>query len=104
MRPSSRSRAVAIGGFIVVLLFTLRGEVNSADAAHSNAAAPQPGTEITYANWQQYKQFMPPAMQALFAGQYFWKMPADVQMEVGPTISMPLPPAYLADTEKNAAA
>ena len=102
MRPSSRSRAVAIGGFIVVLLFTLRGEVNPADAAHSNAAAPQPGTEITYANWQQYKQFMPPAMQALFAGQYFWKMPADVQMEVGPTISMPLPPTFLADTEKNA--
>jgi hypothetical protein len=102
MRPTSRSRAVAMSGFIVVLLFTLRSEGRAADAAHSEAAAPQPGTMITYANWQQYKQFMPPAMQALFAGQYFWKMPDDVQMEVGPTISMPLPPAYLADTEKNA--
>ena len=102
MRPSSRSRAVAICGFLVVALLTLRGEVNSADAAHSDAAVPPPGTKITYANWQQYKQFMPPAMQALFAGQYFWKMPADVQLEVGPTVPMPLPPAYLADTEKNA--
>jgi hypothetical protein len=103
MRPSSRSRAVAFAGFIVVLLlFTLRGELNSADPAHSDAPAPQPGTQITYANWQQYKQFMPPAMQALFAGQNFWKMPADVQMEVGPTIPMPLPPAFRADTEKNA--
>ena len=67
MRPSSRSRAVAICGFLVVALLTLRGEVNSADAAHSDAAVPPPGTKITYANWQQYKQFMPPAMQALFA-------------------------------------
>ena len=41
-------------------------------------------------------------MQALFTGEHFWKMPADVQLEVGPTIPMPLPPAYLADTEKNA--
>jgi hypothetical protein len=102
MRPISCLRAVAVAGFIAGLLFTLRAEVRSADAPHSDAAAPQPGTRITYANWQQYKQFMPPAMQALFAGQYFWRMPADVQMEVGPTISMPLPPAYLADTEKNA--
>jgi len=91
-----------MSGFIVVLLFTLRSEGRAADAAHSEAAAPQPGTMITYANWQQYKQFMPPAMQALFAGQHFWKMPDDVQMEVGPTISMPLPPTYLAATEKNA--
>ena len=80
----------------------MRGEVSSADAAHSDTAPPRPGTLITYANWQQYKQLMPPAMQALFTGEHFWKLPADVQLEVGPTIPMPLPPAYLADTEKNA--
>ena len=100
MRPNSRPHAVAIGGIVVVLLFILRGEVNPTDAAPSDAA-PQPGTEITYANWQGYKQFMPPAMQALFAGGYFWKMPADIRLDVGPTLPMPLPPAYLADTEKN---
>jgi hypothetical protein len=59
-----------------------------------------PGTAITMQNWQQYKQYMPDGMVALFAGTYFWKMPADVSMEVGPTIIHPLPPNYLAATEK----
>jgi hypothetical protein len=102
MRSGSRSCAVAIGGLVVVLLLTLRSELNSAEASHPDAAAPPPGTLITYANWERYKQFMPPGMQALFAGGHFWKMPADVQLEVGPTLPMPLPPTYLADTEKNA--
>ena len=102
MRPASRSHAVAIGGFIVVLLLTLHGDVHPADAAHPDTALPQPGTEITYANWQQFRQVMPPGMQALFTGGYFWKMPADIQIDVGPTVPMPLPPVYLADTEKNA--
>ena len=99
MRPCSRSCAVRISAIMVVLLSIMRSTGNAAEAAHSNASL-QPGTQITDANWQQYKQFMPPAMQALFTGEYFWKIPADVQMEVGPTLPMPLPPAYVADTEK----
>jgi hypothetical protein len=59
-----------------------------------------PGTTITMQNWQRYKQYMPDGMIALFDGKYFWKMPADVSMEVGPTIIHPLPPDYLAATEK----
>jgi hypothetical protein len=59
-----------------------------------------PGTTITMQNWQQYKRYMPDGMVALFEGKYFWKMPADVSMEVGPTIIHPLPPNYLAATEK----
>jgi hypothetical protein len=59
-----------------------------------------PGTVITMQNWQRYKQYMPDGMVALFEGEYFWKMPADVSMEVGPTIIHPLPPNYLAATEK----
>jgi hypothetical protein len=43
------------------------------------------GTKITMANWQQYKQFMPLGMIELFQGQYGWKMPADVEMDVGPS-------------------
>ena len=35
---------------------------------------------------------------ALFQGSHFWKMPADFQLEVGPTISIPLPKQYLDDT------
>ena len=53
-----------------------------------------PGTVITMANWQQYKAFMPDGMAALFEGKYFWKMPPDVRMEVGPTIIHPLPKNY----------
>jgi len=51
-----------------------------------------PGTTVTTQNWRQYKQFMPDGMQALFAGTYFWKMPADLRMEVEPTGHYPLPP------------
>jgi len=42
-----------------------------------------PGTPITMQNWQQYQQFMPDGMVALFQGKYFWKMPADVKIDVG---------------------
>jgi Protein of unknown function (DUF1329) len=59
-----------------------------------------PGTTITIQNWPRYKQYMPDGMVALFEGKYSWKMPADVSMEVGPTIIHPLPPNYLAATEK----
>jgi len=59
-----------------------------------------PGTVITPQNWTQYKQYMPEGMQALFSGQYFWKMPADLQIVIGPTSHYPLPAAYLDDTRK----
>jgi len=69
----------------------------------STGGAIPAGTIITMENWQRYKQFMPNGMIALFEGQYFWKMPADVSMEVGPTIIHPLPPNYLAASEKYSA-
>jgi len=50
-----------------------------------------PGTIITTQNWLNYRQFMPEGMAALFEGKYFWKMPPDVQMKVGPTVLNPLP-------------
>ncbi|MGH7933651.1 MAG: DUF1329 domain-containing protein [Candidatus Binataceae bacterium] len=59
-----------------------------------------PGTTITMQNWRQYKQFMPEGMAALFQGSYYWKMPSDVQMVVGPATSYPLPKNYAAATEK----
>jgi hypothetical protein len=43
------------------------------------------GTKITMSNWQQYQQFMPFGMVQLFEGKYQWKMPSDVEMDVGPT-------------------
>ncbi len=59
-----------------------------------------PGTRITMENWRQYSEFMPDGMQALFEGKYFWKMPADVELDVGPTVINPLPKGYLAATEQ----
>jgi hypothetical protein len=58
------------------------------------------GTKITMANWQQYKQFLPLGMQKLFEGVYSWKMPSDVEMDVGPTIHDFLPTSWLSATEK----
>ena len=60
------------------------------------------GTKITARNWRQYKQFMPDGMIELFQGNYYWKMPPDVELDVGPTIIHPLPKTYLAATERYA--
>jgi hypothetical protein len=60
------------------------------------------GTTITLQNWQSFKQFMPDCMTAFFEGKYFWKMPADVSMEIGATVDYPLPKNYIEATEKYA--
>src|SRR5256885_1730459 len=68
---------------------------------HSAAAGSiSPGTQITMQNWREYSEFMPDGMRALFEGKYFWKMPADVEMDVGPTTVHPLPKGYLEATER----
>jgi Protein of unknown function (DUF1329) len=59
-----------------------------------------PGTAITMDNWRNYQQFMPDGMVALFQGNYFWKMPPDVRIEVGPTVIHPLPKNYVEATDK----
>jgi hypothetical protein len=59
------------------------------------------GTKITMSNWQQYQQFMPLGMVKLFQGVYGWKMPADVEMDVGPTHEGGnLPKGWVEATEK----
>jgi hypothetical protein len=74
----------------------------TATTADTAAATISPGTVITTANWQQYRDFMPTGMVALFEGKYFWKMPADVRIEVGPTVVHPLPANYVKATEQYA--
>ena len=59
-----------------------------------------PGTVITTANWQQFKQYMPVGMLGFFEGSYFWKMPSDARMEVGPTVIHPLSNSYRQASEK----
>src|SRR5258708_33314494 len=54
-----------------------------------------PGTTVTMQHWQQFQQYMPDGMVALFQGKSFWNMPADVKMEVGCTIIHQLPQTYI---------
>lgn len=86
--------------FRIICLLTLSIWLCSAAVCGASEDTVPPGTTITMQNWQRYKQFMPDGMQALFSGAYFWKMPADFRMEVGPTSQYPLPQAYLQNTEK----
>jgi hypothetical protein len=58
------------------------------------------GTKISTQNWQQYQQFMPVGMVQMFKGTYGWKMPADVNMEVGPVHHGFLPKTWIEATEK----
>ncbi|MGH8013815.1 MAG: DUF1329 domain-containing protein, partial [Candidatus Binataceae bacterium] len=94
-------------GFVLFLLVPTiaiaQAGVNTNSAAPSDNSAPATipaGTTITMQNWRQYQQFMPVGMVKLFEGTYYWKMPQDVQMEVGPTTIYPLPRNYQAATEK----
>ena len=57
-------------------------------------------TKITLANWRNYRQFMSEGMIALFEGTHFWQVPRDFEIELGPTIPIPLPRKYLDDTER----
>jgi hypothetical protein len=70
-------------------------------SADSSTTIP-PGTRITAENWQQYKDFMPVGMQQLWAGKFFWRLPANAVMMVGPTTPTPLPKQYQEDSEKYA--
>jgi Protein of unknown function (DUF1329) len=59
-----------------------------------------PGTKITFENWQQYRKFMPVGMIDFFEGKYFWKIPHDIEMDVGATVYHPLSKPYRQATEQ----
>jgi hypothetical protein len=59
-----------------------------------------PGTTITKSNWMQYKQFFSVGEIGLWEGKWFWKMPDDVQINVGPTQVYPLPEPFVELSEK----
>ncbi len=87
----------------VALVIALRMAISDGlAAAAESGGAPAPtipeGTVITGANWRRYASFMPAGMQAMFAGDHFWRMPSDVRIEIGPTIPISLPRRYLDDT------
>lgn len=69
-------------------------------ATQNQGPPPAPGTKITMQNWQQYKAFMPFGLMKLFEGSLFWKMPADVEIDIGPTIMGNIPKTFISATEK----
>ena len=102
--------------FMLILLLTFAVGISRAQASAQPEPAvmqawldltahqgPQvaPGTSITMANWQRYQAYMPLGMIGLFEGKYFWTMPRDVQIDVGPTVSYPVPGFYTDATEKH---
>jgi len=94
----------ALGGQTSVAFGQVRFDAKSYEALApaSSAATIAPGTKITLQNWTKYRQFMPIGMQALFSGNYTWKIGAgpEYTIEVGPTTHIPLSRRYVADTEK----
>jgi len=97
---------------VILLSLVLGGSLGSASAQTTFSSGGigigatttpiPPGTTITNQNWQQYRQYMSDGMQALFEGKYFWKMPSDVKIAVGPTVMNPPPRNYQAATESYA--
>jgi hypothetical protein len=58
------------------------------------------GTIINSSNWRQYQQYMSDGLIGLWESKWFWKMPPDAQIKVGPTVVYPLPAAYVEASEK----
>ncbi len=52
---------------------TITGAPNALDHVPPRANSIPPGTIITTQNWQNYRQFMPDGMAAMFEGKYFWR-------------------------------
>jgi hypothetical protein len=84
---------------IALLILAMTMSVPAAEVSPT-AATVVPGAIITEQNWSQYREFMSQGLIALFQGSHFWHMPAGIQLEVGPTISIPLPKKYLDDTAR----
>ena len=95
------SLAIIISVFVWVSLADADSAVTPGKRATTESTI-KPGTAITASDWRNYQTFMPDGMVALFEGEYSWKMPADIQIEVAPTELHPLPRRYLEATEKYA--
>jgi hypothetical protein len=72
----------------------------SSDQSLDEPTAPVAGTVITMRNWRQFRRYFSDGVQELFEGKYFWKMPADVEIDIGPTLINLPPKNYVAATEK----
>jgi len=73
-----------------------------AEVDASSSETIPPGTQITTANWKQYQNFLPVGLQAMFSGQYGFKVGdgSDFALNVGPTVATPLPKEVQTNAEK----
>lgn len=85
--------------FLLLAIFLCAG-VPAIDAQATPGGAATAGQKITVTNWQNYRQFMSQGMIALFDESQFWGVPRELEIDVGPTLPIPLPAKYLDDTEK----
>jgi hypothetical protein len=98
---NARFRSVAIVEFALVMTMILAVAVPvRADEISQATGTAMLGTTITQQNWSRYRAFMSQGLIALFEGSHFWRMPPGLELEVGPTRSIPLPKKYLDDTAR----
>jgi hypothetical protein len=102
-----KTLALSAAAFLLLALTmagTARAQQTYNEASYTSMAGPTEsipvGTRITIENWQKYRRFMSVGLQAIMSQRYFWKVPADAVLEVGPTIKIGLPRKYRDDTEK----
>jgi hypothetical protein len=102
LSPQERTRRWSrlLSAVLAPALCALLLAVNPRSARAEQGTPPPPGTKITMQNWQQYKDFMPDGLVQLFQGNLFWKLPQDVEIDIGPTVNIPEPPGYVEATEK----
>jgi Protein of unknown function (DUF1329) len=118
-RKADMTRRIAMPGIAILVGVSwlwLAGAVSAAQSQFSfndgarykaevDASSPAtipPGTQITTANWTQYQGFLPVGIQALYSDQYGFKVGdgPDFAINVGPTVSTPLPKEMLTNAEK----
>src|ERR1700691_964185 len=97
-RKANLRSAIAAAVLVTAMVYAFPVTARAAQA--SPAADISPGTVITNQNWERYRAFMSEGLIALFEGSHYWHMPAGLELEVGPTKSIPLPKQYLEDTAR----
>ena len=63
---------------ITLVIAIPAGQAGATEHSPALADTAPAGTVISAVNWRRYARFMPAGMQAIFAGDHFWRMPSDV--------------------------
>jgi hypothetical protein len=80
-----------IGVSVLLTVLALLLPAIPAGAAQIDQPPLPVGTVITMQNWQKYQSYMPQGIIEMWSGRHPWKLPADAQIVVGPSIEYPNP-------------